>query len=167
MRITINQRTTNNVTKWRNYCTKLSKNVEVKHQEEPWDRVFTCLGSMKMDNFDDLNSSFCNEIAKKNYRARILTAERPFLSPPIWTSTFLPWPLLPLLWVYLLYGWHLFPNKRKNFRRFRSDVPIRFQALHTLTAGAARSRKIKKPVRKLISNRLNCPWIKIYKQNNR
>ena len=40
LQITINQRTTNNVTKKRNYCTKLSKNVELKHQEEHWDQIW-------------------------------------------------------------------------------------------------------------------------------
>ena len=30
----MNQRATNDITKKRNYCTKLSENVELKHQEE-------------------------------------------------------------------------------------------------------------------------------------
>ena len=42
---------------------------------------------------------------------------------------------------------------------YGTDALIRFYALRTLRAGAARNREIMKPVRALVSNRLNCPWI--------
>ena len=56
---------------------------------------------------------------------------------------------------------YFFPNKKKNLSPFRADVPIRFHALCTLGAGAARNREIMKPVRTLVlvSNSLNCLWI--------
>ena len=59
----------------------------------------------------------------------------------------------------LFIKYYFFPNKRKNLSPFRYDIPIRFLALRTLGAGAARNRKIMKPVRTLVSHRLNRPWI--------
>ena len=61
----------------------------------------------------------------------------------------------------LLYKKVLFPKQKKNLTPFRSDVPIRSNALRTLGAGPASNREIMKPVRILVflSNRLNCPWI--------
>ena len=53
---------------------------------------------------------------------------------------------------------YFFPNKKKKLSPFRTDVSIRFHALHTLGADAARNREIMRPVRTLVlvSNRLNC-----------
>ena len=52
-----------------------------------------------------------------------------------------------------------FPNKRKNLSPLLTDVFTRFHALHNFGADAARNREIIKPVRTLVSNRLNHPWI--------
>ena len=49
--------------------------------------------------------------------------------------------------------------KQKNPREPGIDVSIRFHALRTLGADAARNIEIMKPVRTLLSNGLNCPWI--------
>ena len=53
LRITINQRTTNNVTIWRNYCTRPSENIESKHKKRLGIELvlFNCTGEMEMDNF--------------------------------------------------------------------------------------------------------------------
>ena len=50
-------------------------------------------------------------------------------------------------------------HKQKNLSECGTDVSIRFYALRTLGADAARNRKIMKPVRTMVSNGLNCPWI--------
>ena len=52
----------------------------------------------------------------------------------------------------------IFP-KKKNLNESGTDVSIRFHALRTLGADAARNRETMKQVRTLVSNGLNCPWI--------
>ena len=52
-----------------------------------------------------------------------------------------------------------FPNKRTNLSPLLTDVFTRFHALHNFGADAAGNREIIKPVRTLVSNRLNHPWI--------
>ena len=53
------------------------------------------------------------------------------------------------------------PSKKKerNLSLFRTDVANTFFALRNLRAGATRNREIIKPVRTLVLNRLNRPWI--------
>ena len=53
-------------------------------------------------------------------------------------------------------------KKRKNSKNlslFQTDVGKKFFALGNLRGGAARNREIMKPVRTLVLNRLNRPWI--------
>ena len=50
-------------------------------------------------------------------------------------------------------------HKQRNLSESGTDVSIRFHALRTLAADAGKNREIMKPVRTLVSNGLNCPWI--------
>ena len=50
---------------------------------------------------------------------------------------------------------YFFQNKRKNLSPFCTDFPISFLAFRTLGAGNATNKEIMKPVRTLVSNRLN------------
>ena len=86
MWITINQRTTHNVTKWRNYRAKLSESVELKQQEEPWGSRLPFLTVRKkigMDNFRIINeysiSILWQTCEKTNYGVLTLTDEPPSL----------------------------------------------------------------------------------------
>ena len=90
---TINQKTTKNVTKWRDYCTKLSKNIESKYQKGPEIEFapFNCKRKLECTVLVIIIAHFilflfCNEHVKNFYDERTLTAKFTSHQPFNWTT---------------------------------------------------------------------------------
>ena len=115
LRITINQGTTS-VTKWRNYCTKLSKKCRIKAPKRAlgsslhfltelgrWEWIILAIWIAYFILF-----LFCNEPVKKFYGVLTLTAKPPVPFPSVRTLWMTP------SWNYTWYNVNHFVNESIN-----------------------------------------------------